>query len=210
MGKIKDFFSNKVVKEISEWIICFIIAYVIYLFVNFFIGTIAGIRQSSMYPTAKEGDRVIISRRIWFNKDLNKGDIVTIEAPIAVKQEGEVAYAIYPNYSGVKFFTYNVMELGKKSYIKRVIALGGDKVFISEEGRLYINDELQEENYLPEQYTPRTGSNYNFTVPEGYVFVMGDNRTGSKDGREFGVVPEEKVEGKVITRIWPLNKIGEI
>ena len=51
---------------------------------------------------------------------------------------------------------------------------------------------------------------YDVQIPEGYVFCIGDNREGSMDCRMFGAVPIDKVEGKVIGRIWPLNKIGNI
>ena len=72
-----------------------------------------------------------------------------------------------------------------------------------------INDEILEEQYLVEDLkTPRTGDYYDVVIPEGYYFVMGDNREGSRDSRELGLIPESKIEGKVVTRIWPLNKIG--
>lgn len=198
------------IKEIVEWVVCFIIAYAIYLIINYFIGTIAGVKQASMYPTCKDGDRVIISRRTLFNKKINKGDIVIVEAPIDV-EEKQNEYAVYENKTGMDFFTYNIMGLGKKSYIKRVIATGGDHIYISETGEVYINDELQQEEYLTEGLkTPRLGDFYDVIVPEGYAFLMGDNRKGSKDSREFGIVPLSKIEGKVWIRIWPLNKIGKI
>ena len=68
-------------KEILEWVVCFLIAYAIYLVLSYFVGTIAGIKQSSMYPTAKEGERVLISRRILFNKSIERSDVVIVEAP---------------------------------------------------------------------------------------------------------------------------------
>ena len=108
--------KNKWVKEILEWAICFVIAYAIYLVINYFIGTIAGIKQASMYPTAEEGDRVIISRRVLFNKSINRSDVVILEAPLDV-EINENVFAIYEDKTGLGYFTYNVMGLGKKSYI---------------------------------------------------------------------------------------------
>lgn len=202
--------KNKWVKEILEWVLCFVIAYAIYLVINYFIGTIAGVKQSSMYPTSKDGDRVIISRRVLFNKTLNRSDVVILEAPIDV-ESNETDYAIYENKTGLHYFTYNIMGLGKRSYIKRIIGLPGDHLYIAETGEVYINDELLHEPYLVEGLkTPRTGDYYDVQIPEGYVFVMGDNRKGSKDSRELGLIPVEKVEGKVVIRIWPLNKIGSL
>jgi len=198
------------VKEILEWVLCFVIAYAIYLVINYFIGTVAGIKQSSMYPTSKEGDRVVISRRVLFNKAINRSDVVILEAPIDV-ESNNTDYAVYENKTGLGYFTYNIMGLGKRSYIKRVIGLPGDHLYIAETGEVYINDELLDEPYLVEGLkTPRTGSYYDVEIPEGYVFVMGDNREGSKDSRELGLIPINKVEGKVVIRIWPLNKIGSL
>lgn len=202
--------KNKWIKETLEWIVCFIIAYVIYLVLNYFVGTIAGVKQSSMYPTSKEGDRVLISRRVLFNKSLSRGDVVIVEAPIDT-EDNTSGIAQYEERNGLNYFTYKVMGLGKRSYIKRIIALPGEHIYISEEGDVYINDELLKEKYLVEGLkTPRMGDVYDVVVPEGYVFVMGDNREGSKDSRVFGAIPIDKVEGKVVIRIWPLNKIGKL
>lgn len=203
--------KNKVVKEIVEWILCFVIAYAIYLVISNIFGTVAGIKQSSMYPTCEDGQKVVISRRLLYNKDINRGDIVILEAPTEnhPTDENNVT-AFYLERKGIGAFTYNIMGIGKRSYIKRVIAVAGDHLYIAEDGRIYINKILQEETYLPEQYTPRTGAFYDVIVPEGQVFVMGDNRMGSMDSREFGCIPLDKVDGKVVCRIWPLNKIGKI
>jgi len=202
--------KNNWIKETLEWVLCFIIAYAIYLVINYFIGTIAGVRQSSMHPTSKEGDRVVISRRVLFNKNINRSDVVILEAPIDVEQN-DTLYAVYEDKKGLNYFTYNVMGLGKKSYIKRVIGLPGEHLYISETGNVYIDDELLDEPYLVNGLkTPRTGDYYDIEIPAGYVFVMGDNREGSKDSRELGLIPIDKIEGKVVIRIWPLNKIGSL
>lgn len=199
--------SKKIKKELREWIICFVVAYIIYLLINYFIGTISGIRQISMYPTAKEGEKVVISRRIFWNKKLKKGDIVTVEAPISADEKG---MAIYEQHNRIGWFIYNIIGIGKTNYIKRVIALEGEHLYISEQGEVYINDEKLDETYLTEATTPRIGSVYDIIIPKGHVFLMGDNRTESKDSRVFGAVPVNKVNGKVKIRIWPLNKMGAI
>ena len=186
--------KNKWVKEILEWVLCFVIAYAIYLVINYFIGTIAGVKQSSMYPTSKEGDRVVISRRVLFNKTLNRSDVVILEAPIDI-EENTTDYAVYEEKTGLDYFTYKIMGLGKRSYIKRIIGLPGDHLYITETGEVYINDELLKEPYLVDGLkTPRTGNYYDVEIPEGYVFVMGDNREGSKDSRELGLIPIDKAE----------------
>jgi len=204
--------KNKVVKEILDWVVCIIIAYVLYLIINYFFGTVSGVKQSSMYPTAKNGDKLIISRRVINPKELKRGQIVTLEAPIyEVGMELKDNIALYPEYDGFTNFAYHVMGIGKKSYVKRVIALEGEHLFISEDGKVYIDDKLLKEKYLKDGVdTIRSGEFYDLVVPEDCVFVMGDNREESADSRLFGAVPIEKIEGNVVFRIWPLNKIGKL
>lgn len=209
---LKNITSKNVWKEIFEWIVCAITAYIIYLILNYFIGTISGIKQTSMYPNCKEGEKVIISRRKLWNKELKTGDIVTLEAPIYYEEKlNDDMIADYPKYEGINWFTYEIMGIGKKSYIKRIIATEGEHIYISEEGKVYVNDNEFEEPYLKEStFTTRSGEYYDLIVPEGCVFVMGDNRKESVDSRILGAIPIQKIEGKVISRIWPLNRIGKI
>ena len=103
-----------------------------------------------------------------------------------------------------------MLEIGKESYIKRVIALPGEHVEIKE-GKVYINGEELDEPYLKDDViTEPTGVLNDFIVPENTVFAMGDNREGSKDCRAFGCIPLEKIESKVVIRFWPLNKFGKV
>lgn len=204
--------KNKVVREILDWVVCIIIAYVLYVIINYFFGTVSGVKQSSMYPTAKNGDKLIISRRVISPKKLERGQIVTLEAPVfEVGMELKDNVAFYPEYDGWTKFAYSVLGIGKKSYVKRIVALEGEHLFISEDGKVYIDNKLLEEDYLNDDIkTIRSGEFYNLTVPEGCVFVMGDNRVESADSRLFGAIPEDKIEGNVICRIWPLNKTGKL
>lgn len=204
--------KNKIIKEILDWAICIVIAYVLYLIINYFFGTVSGVKQSSMYPTAKQGDKLVISRRVIAPKGIKRGQIVTLEAPIfGVGLDSKDNIALYPEYTGFTNFAYHIIGIGKKSYVKRVIALEGEHIFISEDGKVYINDELLEEDYVPDSVnTIRSGDYYDLVVPKNCVFVMGDNREESADSRSFGAIPIDKIEGNVICRIWPLNKIGKL
>ena len=75
---------------------------------------------------------------------------------------------------------------------------------------MYLNGEELDEPYLAEGVTTTGGIFTDVVVPEGYIFVMGDNRSHSTDSRSFGCIPIEKVESKVWIRFWPLNKFGKI
>ena len=202
--------SKAIIREILEWVLCLVIAYLLYLIINYFVGTISGVKQVSMLPTTKENDRLIITRPTIFKRDLKYGDIVTFEAPLEDSLEvNENNIASYVEKTGIDSFFYNFMGIGKSSYVKRVIGLPGDHIVIGDEGAVYRNDEKLDEPYLNEQYTNKDKYN-DVIVPAGTVYMMGDNRLSSKDSRFFGCVPIEKVNGYVVIRVWPFNKIGKL
>ena len=163
-----------------------------------------------MLPTTKENDRLIITRPTIFKRDLKYGDIVTFEAPLEDSLEvNENNIASYVEKTGIDSFFYNFMGIGKSSYVKRVIGLPGDHIVIGDDGAVCRNDEKLDEPYLNEQYTNKDKYN-DVIVPAGTVYMMGDNRLSSKDSRFFGCVPIEKVNGYVVIRVWPFNKIGKL
>lgn len=98
-------------------------------------------------------------------------------------------------------------------YIKRVIGLPGDKIKINNE-IIYINGEKLKEDYLSPETKSRGGSylkeGVEQQIPEGEYLPMGDNRSFSRDGREFGPIPKESIVGKAWVRYWPFNTIGVI
>ena len=206
----------KISKEIIEWSFCILLAIVIALTTRYYIITSTVVKQSSKYPTLKENQRIIVSRTKKITKSQYQvGDIITFEAPSKIKQGAEVdvsnPVAIY-NYEPqglMNKLVYYVLELNKISYIKRVIGIAGDRVQIKD-GKVYVNGEELKEEYLPEGTTTKTVYYNDVIVPEGCVYVMGDNRDQSMDSRTFGCIPLEKVEGKVILRYWPLNAFGGV
>ncbi len=126
------------IKEILEWVYCIVIAIVLALLVRYFIGTPTIVQQPSMYPTLKQGQRLILNRTIRTTKSMpNRGDIVTFEAPsksyvsaIEANLDNPVAIYDYNITNIFSKFRYYVLEIGKTSYIKRVIGLPGERVQI--------------------------------------------------------------------------------
>lgn len=207
---------NSKLKEIIEWIFCIIIAFVLALFFRYFIGTPTIVKQTSMFPTLIENQRLILNRTFRITKrPIKRGDIITFEAPTGdyrkwnADQSNPVAiYSEEPKGLLNRFFYYN-LEITKKSYIKRVIALEGEHVKI-ENNQVFINGKLLEEDYLQKDVVTESEVFYDFIVPEGYFFAMGDNRTKSTDCRAIGCIPLDKLEGIVCFRFWPLDKFGTI
>ena len=204
-------------KEILEWIYCIVIALVLAMLFRYFIGTPTIVKQVSMYPTLVQNQRLWLNRWGRTTKTLPKrGQIITFEEPAKTNYteselDKENPVAKYNKKTGVRWFVNNVLEIGKRSYIKRVIALPGEHVQIKD-GKVYINEQEFEEPYLQSGIvTDIMGVGYDdFVVPENCVFAMGDNRNHSTDCRAFGCIPLEKIESTVAMRIWPLDKWGKV
>lgn len=210
---------NEKVKDILEWVICIIIAIVIALLIRYFVGTPTIVQHSSMYPTLKEDQRLILNRLPRTTKKMPKrGEIVTFEAPTKkgyTQDEVDLnnPVAKYSEIEGVwNKFTHYILEVGKESYIKRVIALPGEYVEIKD-GKVYIDGKELDEPYLQDNIETHLLIDSvftNFTVPENCVFAMGDNRPRSSDCRDFGCIPLDKIESRVLVRFWPFNVFGKV
>lgn len=204
------------VRNILEWIYCIIIALVLALLFRYFIATPTIVQHRSMYPTLQENQRLILSRTLRITKKTPKvGDIITFEAPsktyTEINADQSNPVAVYENQpKGIwSKFAYHVLEVTKTSFIKRVIATEGEHVVI-ENNKVYINGKEIEEKYLQDDVFTTSNVFYDFIVPEGYLFAMGDNRAKSTDCREIGCIPLDKVEGIVVMRFWPLNHFGKV
>lgn len=208
------------IKNILEWIYCIIIAIILALLFKYYIGTPTIVKMSSMYPTLVENQRLLLNRWSRTTKEMpNRGDIITFEKPSKINYALEEINQLNPiaKYENepknwITQFSYYVLEIGKESYIKRVIALPGEYVQIKD-GKVYINNTELEEEYLPKDVRTKIKNEIGFNdfiVPENCIFAMGDNREDSVDCRNFGCIPMEKIESKVWIRITPFNKFGKV
>lgn len=127
--------------------------------------------------------------------NMDDGDIVVSVKAGSIEQGDVIA------------FYYN-----NKILIKRVIAVGGDWVNISDDGTVFVNGEQLQENYVSEKMLGECNIEMPYQVPESRFFVMGDNRLDSIDSRHsaVGCVAEEQIIGKLLFRVWPLNKVSII
>ena len=141
------------------------------------------VKEFSMMDTLHENDYLIVSKQAYLFDKVNYGDIIVFNT------------------------TLETIEGQKKRLIKRVIGLPGDTIEIKD-GKVYRNQKILVENYIFEQYT--SGFVKPTVIPEGRLFVMGDNRQNSADSRDsrIGMVDEKAIYGEAILRLYPFNKIG--
>lgn len=204
---------KSVFKNIATWLISICVAFVIVFLLKTFVGMPTTIKGTSMFPTLSSGEKVILST--WnstLNKTPKRGDCVTFEAPsveVINNADSKNPVAIY---NTEKSFMDKVLYYGfgitKSSYVKRVIGIPGDHVQIKDD-KVYLNGEPLDEPYVSKALKTDMSLGGEFSdviVPEGYVYVLGDNRSASADSRRFGCIPIDKIEGKVWFRWWPLKR----
>ena len=177
--------------ELWDWIKTIAVTVFFVMAMRMFIFSPIMVDGASMMPTYEDGDKVIVNKLSKQFSRIERFDVIVFEGPIG------------------------------EDYIKRVIGLPGDHIAY-EGDTLYVNGEALEEPYL-EEYKEQLLDNglltYNFTlqsltdyevIPEGYLFVLGDNRRKSSDSRDprIGLVPMEKVLGKANFRIYPFDNVG--
>ncbi len=160
------------------------------------------IPSGSMIPTIEINDRVMVSKISYRIGEPQRGDIVVFRSPYAESLDGEtIPEAVVRNV----LEAVGVRTAATDDFIKRVIALGGETIEIRD-NRVLIDGRVLDEPYLPPG-TVMADMDPVF-VPEGSVFVMGDNRAHSSDSRRFGPIPMKDILGEAVIRIWPLDRFG--
>lgn len=173
--------SLKIKKEIYDWIQCIITALIICVVLFVFFIRIIDVSGTSMNPTLNNGDKMLVSDLFYTPK---AGDVVVFRSD-----------------------TYDP----NKALVKRVIATEGQEINIDfENGVVYVDGQPIDEPYISEPTTTKLDFIGPQTVPEGCVFVMGDNRNMSTDSRktEIGMVDNRLILGRVYCVLFPLSEIG--
>jgi signal peptidase I len=165
------------------------------------------VEGSSMTPNLREQERVLVNQTVYYHFDLN--DLFNLVP--GVDREGE--RVIYP-FHGPERGDIVVLDpptSSDKPYIKRVVGLPGESIAIRE-GAVYVNEVLLDEPYLDGITTPCGGDQHCTIdrIPDGSVFVLGDNRGNSADSRGFGPIPIEDIIGKAWFSNWPIDDFGPL
>lgn len=162
-----------------EFLVIVLVAFaLVFGFVRPFVVEAFYIPSESMVPTLEVGDRVFVNKFIYRFSEPHRGDIVVFKSI-----EGE-----------------------NDDLIKRIVGVPGDEVAVRN-GLLFVNGERYRERYVNKEF-PDDSFFGPITVPEGKVFVMGDNRANSRDSRYFGPVPIDDIEGEAFVVFWPPQHIG--
>ena len=188
--------SGAIVDALRRWGLVVLAAIVIAFSVQFFVARPYVIPSASMMPTLGDGDRVMVNRLSYTVGDLQRGQVIVFDTPPNQESDADV-------------------------FIKRVIGLPGETV-IMRDGAVYIDGLLMVEPYLAASTGTRQGPRRipgcanaepafsSCTVPDGHVFVLGDNRGASDDSRVFGPVPIDTIVGRAALRVWPLSEIAQL
>ena len=161
-----------------DWVVVVGVALLVAILVRTFLLAHFIVEGESMYSTLEPGDRVFVNKMSYRLHDPNRGDVVVL---------------------------HEITGASERDLIKRVIALPGDELEM-ENCVVRIDGQVLQEPYLdPNIVTPgRCGQGITPTVvPDGHVFVMGDNRAGSHDSRALGTIPFEDLVGRAFVVFWP-------
>jgi signal peptidase I len=162
-----------------------VLAVILYLGISFAVQAVH-VEGLSMYATLDDNDYLIANKIDYRLHAPERGDIIILRPPAD----------------------------NSKDFIKRVIALPGEKLLIRD-GSVYINGHKLDEPYLPEAWTainnpPPWSVGDGAVIPANQYFVMGDNRNRSQDSRLFGPIGRDRIDGRAWFRIWPLDHFGDI
>lgn len=165
-------------RVLHSWFRDLFFSVLVSFFIILFVYQPVKVEGGSMEPGLEDQERIFINKLVYRWESIDRGDIVVFRYP----------------------------RDPHKSFIKRVIGLPGDRVRIAF-GHVYLNGELVEEAYVPEDFLD-TRSYPDTVVPANSYFVLGDHRSMSNDSRDFGPVPRSYIYGKAVFGYWPMEKLG--
>jgi signal peptidase I len=182
MARVPSDFRSAVVELLDSAILALAL---VFLIIKPFIVQAFWIPSESMLPALHPNDRILVNKFIYHFREPRREDVIVFQAP---------SEALIMSFGD---------DHSKKDYIKRVIGLPGDEIAIHD-GAVYVNGKALKEPYIMEEPPydfPRNGGAYK--VPEGSLFVLGDNRPDSNDSHRWGPLARNRVLGKAFLIFWP-------
>ncbi|MCD8129962.1 MAG: signal peptidase I [Lachnospiraceae bacterium] len=177
-------FINIALREVISFAASLVLAWAVVMLIVTYVGTLCTVDGISMEDTLQDGDRLWADKLTYRFSDPQRFDIIIFP----------------PQYDP------------DSKYIKRIIGLPGETVYIDEEGNIYIDGEILEEDYGKETIRAelRNLASQEITLGEDEYFVLGDNRNESLDSRYeiVGMVKRSDIFGKAVFRLWPLSGFG--
>ena len=156
-----------------------------------------------MEPNLNISDRVLVIKDHFINTEYNLGDVVVFYNPNFIYTKNE-----YQEYlDALQVWNINNKLSMDTAFVKRIIGLPGDTIIINKSGEVFNNGiKLNFNNVV----SGNESELINYTVPENYYFLLGDNRNNSIDSRIYGSVNKKQIIGKAVYKIYPLNEISKI
>lgn len=206
---------------LKELPVLLVVAFVLALVIKTFLVQAFFIPSGSMEPTLHgcfgcSGDRVLVNKIPYYFHDPEPGDIVVFRGPESWAPEFQVTEPGNPVESALLWLgrAIGTAPPDEKDFVKRVIATGGQTVeCCDDQGRVLVDGEPLDEPYIEYDNPVESRSFSPITVPEGRMWVMGDNRAGSADSRshvddgDFGTIPVDNVIGRATVIVWPVSRL---
>ena len=189
-------------KRLFAFSILIISAYILSALVRTFLVQVYYIPTVSMEPTLYVNDRVLVVKGNIIDQNLDTGDIVVFYPAENELKKGSDLFLDSLNI--VKLVN---PELADVVYIKRIVGKGGDRIRISESGKIFVN-EIQDNRYVINNIS--LSEHIDITIPNNQYFLMGDNVENSIDSRSYGLINEEYIVGEAVIKLYPLNKISTL
>lgn len=175
---------------ILEFVQSIVLALSVFVLIYLFVAQPNQVKGSSMVPNFIDGEYLLTDKISYQFKDPSRGDVVVFKAP-----------------------STEACSEDECEYIKRIIGVPGDRVMV-ENSEVFLNGEMIDQSFIPDNYITDPGAfcqeGIEVEVPEGQYLVFGDNRSHSRDGREFGPIAKDLIVGKAFLKYWPLSEIGLI
>ncbi|MBI2465128.1 signal peptidase I [Candidatus Shapirobacteria bacterium] len=173
---------------ILEFVQSIVLALSVFVLLYLFVAQPNEVKGNSMLPNFVNGQYLLTDKLSYQMGDPKRGDVVVFKAPPS-----------------------EPCAVDECEYIKRVIGVPGDRVMVKD-GQVYLNGSKLNQSFLPDDFVSEPGSfneeGIEKEVPEGQYLCFGDNRSHSRDGREFGPIDKNLIVGKAFFIYWPVNYLG--